>query len=236
MADSHDAIPSRYRSQRKAAANSSPHTTETGAGAGAGTGTGTGEGGLGRSRSRYHHNRPGTAHQQDRPLESTDELANVPSRSRSTRGRNSTRDAESGAADGSSDRHNGSTRSHYKSSEQSKSPTRITPAMFKDAPTHLRPKAEAFLPDAEDGDISAEETAGCMGMFGRKKKKKIAARNAAQKPLAPRPVPSRSADPPTIRPGGNGVVPMTDAPVSAQNAGERVSVLQYSQSPRLTSQ
>ena len=210
MADVQDGKPSRYRSQRKAPSNSSPHTTADG---------------IGRSKSRYHHNRPATAHAQDQQAtQIPDEQLDLPSRSRSTRGRRQDREAEAGATDQSTDddqgRQYGSTRSHHKSAERSPSPTRVDRAQFYDAPTNVRAKAENFLPDAEPGDVSAEETSGFCGMFGRKKKKKNA---TAQNTLNARPVASRAAEP--VRPGGGGVVPMTDAPLSAANAGQRVRCL-----------
>ena len=210
MADGQDGKPSRYRSQRKAPSNSSPHTTADG---------------IGRSKSRYHHTRPATAHAQDQQADQTpDDQADLPSRSRSTRGRTQDREVEAGATDQSTDddqrRQHGSTRSHHKSVERSPSPTRVDRAQFYDAPTNLRAKAEDFLPDADPGDISVEESSGFCGMFGRKKKKNKSSHTATRNTPNARPAAPRAAEP--VRPGGGGVVPMTDAPLSAANAGQRV--------------
>ncbi|THX13484.1 hypothetical protein D6D18_00145 [Aureobasidium pullulans] len=112
--------------------------------------------------------------------------------------------------------------------EQSDSPHEVDPMAYAmaQAPTRIRAKAEAYIPDQEAGDVSAEETAGCFGgLFGRKKKKKNKANRAAKTPLAPRPATNKSGEPPTVKPGGGGIVPMTDAPLSAANVqGRRVTI------------
>lgn len=61
-----------------------------------------------------------------------------------------------------------------------------------------------------------EETGGCFGFFKRKR-----GDVAPQGPKGSAPKPNDSREPVTIRPGGGGVVPGTDAPVSAINAGDR---------------
>ncbi|THY98167.1 hypothetical protein D6C95_04790 [Aureobasidium pullulans] len=217
MADNQDTKPARYRSQRKAPATSTPQTTT--------------DSGLGRSRSRYHHNRQNAAQSQEQPLaEATKEQTIYPSRSRSTRRRFETETgATAGSADDDDDRQYGSMRSsHHKSLEQSDSPHEVDPMAYAmaQAPTRIRAKAEAYIPDQEAGDVSAEETAGCFGgLFGRKKKKKNKANKAAKTPLAPRPATNKSGEPPTVKPGGGGIVPMTDAPLSAANVqGRRVTI------------
>jgi len=211
MADNQDTKPARYRSQRKAQTASAQQTTA--------------DSGLGRSRSRYHHNRPNAAQSQEQALaEATNEQAIHPSRSRSTRRRF---DASAGSADDDEEPQYGSMRSsHHKSLEQSESPREMDPMAYAraQAPTQIRAKAEAYIPDLQAGDVSAEETAGCFGgLFGRKKKRKNKAGKAAKTPLAPRPASNKSGEPPTVRPGGGGIVPMTDAPLSAANVQGRVS-------------
>lgn len=220
MAEPQDGKPARYRSQRKAPATSTPQTTA--------------DEGLGRSRSRYHKTRPGAAHAQEQQShpEPTNEVPIFPTESRSTRGsrgRDGSRDAESGALDSGDDGY-GSMRSQHKSLEQSKSPLRedIMARARAQAPTQIRAKVENYIPEQEEGEVSAEETAGCFGMFGRKKKNKNPGRNTATKPLNARPVASKPGGPPVIRPGGGGIVPMTDAPLSALNGtqeGSRVSII-----------
>lgn len=217
MAEPQDGKPARYRSQRKAPATSTPQTTA--------------DEGIGRSRSRYHKTRPGAAHAQEQQAlsEPTNEAPIFPTRSRSTRGsrgRDGSRDAEAGAFDSGDDGY-GSMRSQHKSLEQSKSPLRedIMARARAQAPTQIRAKVENFIPDQEEGEVSAEETAGCFGMFGRKKKKNTS-RIAAAKALNSRPAVGKPDEPPVIRPGGGGIVPMTDAPLSALNGaqeGSRVS-------------
>ncbi|KAG9650656.1 hypothetical protein KCU69_g17042, partial [Aureobasidium melanogenum] len=215
MAEPQDGKPARYRSQRKAPAAASTQQT-------------TADEGIGRSRSRYHKTRPGASHtQENQPhSESTNEAPIFPTRSRSTRGsrgRDASRDIEAGALDSGDDGY-GSMRSQHKSLEQSKSPPRedIMARARAQAPTQIRAKVENFIPDQEEGEVSAEETAGCFGIFGRKNKKKTS-RNAAAKPLNPRPAVSQSDGPPVIRPGGRGIVPMTDAPLSALNGAQEGS-------------
>lgn len=218
MAEPQDGKPARYRSQRKAPVTSTPQTTA--------------DEGIGRSRSRYHKTRPGAPHAQEQPhSEPTNDAPIFPTRSRSTRGsrgRDGSRDAEAGALDSGDDGY-GSMRSQYKSLEQSKSPPRedFMARARAQAPTQIRAKVENFIPDQEEGEVSAEETAGCFGIFGRKKKKnQNSTRNAVAKPLNSRPAVSQSDGPTGIRPGGRGIVPMTDAPISALNGaqeGSRVS-------------
>ncbi|KAI4731933.1 hypothetical protein E4T49_00056 [Aureobasidium sp. EXF-10728] len=205
MADTMDAKPARYRSQRKPAVASTPQTTQ--------------DAGIGRSRSRYHKTRPAAAHTQEHsPVpEPTHDAPILPTRSRSTRdsrGRDASRDAEAGAFDSGDDGY-GSMRSQPKSLEQSKPPPRedIMAIARAQAPTQIRAKVENYIPDQEEGEVSAEETAGCFGMFGRKKKKT----KTAATPLNARPAVTKPDEPPVIRPGGRGIVPMTDAPLSALN-------------------
>ncbi|KAG9594371.1 hypothetical protein KCU97_g5691, partial [Aureobasidium melanogenum] len=215
MAEPQDGKPARYRSQRKApAAASTPQTTA--------------DEGIGRSRSRYHKTRPGAPHTQEQQphSEPTNEAPIFPTRSRSTRGsrgRDASRDVEAGALDSGDDGY-ASMRSQQKSLEQSKSPPRedIMARARAQAPTQIRAKVENFIPDQEDGEVSAEETAGCFGIFGRKNKKSTS-RTAAAKPLNPRPAVSQSDGPPVIRPGGRGIVPMTDAPLSALSGAQEGS-------------
>ena len=215
MSDNPDGKPARYRSQRKAPATSNAQTT---------TPQTTTDAGIGRSRSRYHKTRPGAAHAQEQQAhaEPTREPAIFPTRTRSTRGsrgRDSSRDAEASAFDSADDGY-GSMRSQQKSLEQAKVDLREDPMALAraQAPTHIRAKVVDFIPPQEEGDVSADETAGCFGLFGRKKKKKKnQSRNTAEKPLNARPATTRSTEPPVIRPGGGGIVPMTDAPLSAPN-------------------
>ncbi|KAI5261240.1 hypothetical protein E4T47_09476 [Aureobasidium subglaciale] len=208
MADTQEGKPSRYRSQRKAATASVPPPTA--------------DHGIGRSRSRYHKTRPNAAHTQDQSLTESNTEANIfPTRTRSTRGTNEARDTEAGAIDSGDDGY-GSMRSQHKSLERTKSPLREDPMKFAraQAPTHIRAKVEDYIPDQEEGEVSAEETAGCFGMFGRKKKKDTA-RSAGKKPLNTRPAVNKMSEPPTIRPGGGGVVPMNDAPGMGPNGNNR---------------
>jgi hypothetical protein len=210
MADTQEGKPARYRSQRKPpapSATSAPQTTTDPA--------------IGRSRSRYHKTRPGAANSQEQhaPSGSANEPDIFPTRTRSTRGsrnRNASRDAEAGAFDSGDDGYS-SMRSQHKSSEHAKSSLKDDPMAFAmaQAPTTIRAKTENYIPLQEKGDVSAEETAGCFGLFNRKKKKNLT-RNAAKQPLA-RPAATKSTEPPVIRPGGGGIVPMTDAPLSAAN-------------------
>lgn len=74
-------------------------------------------------------------------------------------------------------------------------------------------KSMSALPQLSDED---ESNAGCFGMFKRK-------RGEAAPPLEKRNIskPAPYEEPPTIKPGGGGVVPGTDAPISAVNAGDR---------------
>lgn len=218
MSDNPEGKPARYRSQRKAPGTSNTPTT---------TAQTTTDAGIGRSRSRYHKTRPGAAHTQEQQAhaEATKEPAIFPTRTRSTRGsrgRDSSRDAEAGAFDSGDDGY-GSMRSQQKSLEQAKADLRDDPMALAraQAPTHIRAKVVDFIPPQEEGDVSAEETAGCFGLFGRKKKKSQS-RNTAEKSLNTRPATTRSTEPPVIRPGGGGIVPMTDAPLSAPNGASEM--------------
>jgi hypothetical protein len=189
MSDAQDTKPARYRSQRKAPV-SSPTTAA--------------DAGLGRSRSRYHHNRP------------TAPESVLPSTSRSTRATHQDAQAEDESADDKTRPR--STNSNNKTLDKikSKSPTRIDQSQFIGAPRQIRAKAEAFVPEQQEGDVLADEPSGCFGFFA-KKKKNLAVTN---KPVGLRPV---IPGPQVIRPGGGGIVPMVDAPLSAQNVGARVS-------------
>jgi hypothetical protein len=211
MADTQEGKPARYRSQRKPPAPSATTTPQT-----------TTDAGIGRSRSRYHKTRPGAANSQEQhaPSASANEPDMFPTRTRSTRGsrnRNASRDAEAGAFDSGDDGYS-SMRSQHKSSEHAKSSLKDDPMAFAmaQAPTTIRAKTENYIPLQEKGDVSAEETAGCFGLFNRKKKKNLS-RNPAKQPLNARPAATKSTEPPVIRPGGGGIVPMTDAPLSAAN-------------------
>lgn len=83
-----------------------------------------------------------------------------------------------------------------------------------DAPREIR--ATPAVEEDEGG-------AGCFGLFKRKRGEELANEKI---PAARHPSPRRNGnEPATIRPGGGGVVPGTDAPVSAVNAGDRVSRL-----------
>jgi hypothetical protein len=221
MADTQEGKPARYRSQRKpppvtsTTATTTPQTTTDPA--------------IGRSRSRYHKTRPGAPHaqeEQEAPLESTKEPAIFPTRTRSTRDsrrRNASRDADPGALDSGDDGY-GSMRSQPKSLEQAKASLKDDPMAVARAyaPTQIRAKREDYIPPQEEGDVSAEDTAGCFGLFGRKKKKKDTNQDASKKSANYRPATTKSQEPPVIRPGGGGIVPMTDAPLSAPNgASER---------------
>ncbi|KAI4744511.1 hypothetical protein E4T50_05121 [Aureobasidium sp. EXF-12298] len=154
-----------------------------------------------------------------------------PTRTRSTRGsrgRNSSRDAAAGAFDSGDDGY-GSMRSQQKSLDRAKDSLGEDPYALANAqaPKQIRATREGYIPPQEEGDVSAEETAGCFSFFGRKKKK-TPTRKTAEKPLNARPAASTAKEPPVIRPGGGGIVPMTDAPLSAPNgapeAGRRVRV------------
>jgi hypothetical protein len=213
MADTQEGKPARYRSQRKApvASNTATTTPQT-----------TTDAGIGRSRSRYHKTRPGAAHAQEQQAlaESAKEPAIFPTRTRSTRGsrgRNSSRDAAAGAFDSGDDGY-GSMRSQQKSLDRAKDSLGEDPFALANAqaPKQIRATREGYIPPQEEGDVSAEETAGCFSFFGRKKKK-TPTRKVAEKPLNARPAPTTSKEPPVIRPGGGGIVPMTDAPLSAPN-------------------
>ena len=74
-------------------------------------------------------------------------------------------------------------------------------------------KSMSALPKFVDDD---DEDAGCFGFFKRKR-----GEAAPQKEKASIPRANDSREPFTIRPGGGGLVPGTDAPVSAVNAGDR---------------
>ena len=75
----------------------------------------------------------------------------------------------------------------------------------------------------QDEVISDDESrGGCFsGLFKRKRIDPI--KNVSEKAAAPRKSASRLNEPQTIKPGGGGIVPGTDAPVSASNAADRVS-------------
>ncbi|KAK5162927.1 uncharacterized protein LTR77_011088 [Saxophila tyrrhenica] len=75
-------------------------------------------------------------------------------------------------------------------------------------------KSTSALPQFKDDED--EETAGCFGLFKRKRGE-VAPQN--EKHTLSHPVPSN--EPATIKPGGGGVVPGIDAPVSAVNSGDR---------------
>ncbi|KAK4501719.1 hypothetical protein PRZ48_007528 [Zasmidium cellare] len=75
-------------------------------------------------------------------------------------------------------------------------------------------KSMSQLPIYED-----DAEAGCFGGLFKRKRGDVQA-SEAQKAPAPAKT-GRGGDPPTIKPGGGGVVPGTDAPVSAINAGDR---------------
>ena len=61
-----------------------------------------------------------------------------------------------------------------------------------------------------------EDDAGCFGLFKRKR-----GEAAGREPKISAPKQRASDEPPTIRPGGGGLVPGIDAPISAVNAGDR---------------
>lgn len=88
-------------------------------------------------------------------------------------------------------------------------------------------KSLSALPKMVDSEDEEEETAGCFSLFKRKRNEPVP--YAQEKSPALRPKPSKasmlktkpSRELRTIRPGGGGVVPGTDAPMSASNAGDR---------------
>lgn len=68
-----------------------------------------------------------------------------------------------------------------------------------------------------------EEEGGCFGLFKRKRGQ-TTPQKTEKMPMARAP---KSREPPTIRPGGGGIVPGIDAPVSAVNAGERQVLVEW---------
>ena len=74
-------------------------------------------------------------------------------------------------------------------------------------------KSMSALPKYDEED---DDDAGCFGFFKRKRGE--VAPRIEKTPVARL---SNSREPPTIKPGGGGIVPGTDAPLSAVNAGDR---------------
>lgn len=86
-------------------------------------------------------------------------------------------------------------------------------------------KSMSALPHFSDED---DAQAGCFGLFKRK-------RGEAAPPVEKRTIskPTPYEEPPTIKPGGGGVVPGTDAPISAVNAGDRQVLVECGKSKTL---
>ena len=81
------------------------------------------------------------------------------------------------------------------------------------------------LPHFDDDD---DEVPGCFGMFKRKRGD-VAPQNEKRTLSKAAPY----DEPPTIKPGGGGIVPGTDAPISAVNAGDRRVLVECGKSKTL---
>ncbi|GAB7351015.1 hypothetical protein MBLNU459_g1505t1 [Dothideomycetes sp. NU459] len=91
---------------------------------------------------------------------------------------------------------------------------------YGDPPQTIRAKPEPRNPNKniDDSGSDLDSSGGCFGIF---KKKKPSMTALSEKNTSARVPASKNGEPLTIRPGGGGVVPGTDAPVSAVNAGDR---------------
>lgn len=235
-----DQRPSRYRSVRKAEAAAAANPPST---AQAET--------IGRSRSRYHHNPPITGqnlpptsqspsavHEQYHDLEQQD---SIPSRTLSSRegpsryhGRHTQQqDTNAGAQNpyvnapvfSSPEEEEDRTRERRHDYDRARPADLVkTAERYGDPPQNIRAKPEPKNPNKYMNDSGSDEDGGgCFGLM-KKNKKKSAMNAATEKKSSARPPTSRDGGPLTIRPGGGGIVPGIDAPVSAVNAGDRVSV------------
>lgn len=91
---------------------------------------------------------------------------------------------------------------------------------FDQAPQTIHARREREI-GPQDEVISGDESGGgCFGGLFRKRKFDPIKNPVEKQPVAPR---TKDGLPPTIRPGGGGIVPGTDAPISAVNTGDRVS-------------
>ena len=224
--------PSRYRSVRQHQTDSPvPQTQESET--------------VQRSRSRYHR-RPKTA-QGDESSSPAPQLSSPEfERKDSTQGvswdqtgsrdgsrdpRRSERHGQGDAAPGAQD-----SRLHESSRAKDESLERSNKAevRFDQAPQIIRARKEREL-GPQDEVISDHEGGGCFsGFFKKKRIDPIKNVSEKQKPLplkvnTDKPdlstTHTRTKEAPLIKPGGGGVVPGTDAPISASNSGDRVSTL-----------
>nr|POE72767.1 hypothetical protein CFP56_30706 [Quercus suber] len=88
-------------------------------------------------------------------------------------------------------------------------------------------KSGSTLPTTVDG----EESAGCFSLFKRKRGEISPSEKAKNESIA-RPITAKN-EPQVIKPGGGGIVPGTDAPVSAVNAGDRQVMIECGKTKRI---
>jgi len=93
---------------------------------------------------------------------------------------------------------------------------------FDQAPQVIRARRERELGPQDEVISDDESRGGCFGGLFRKRRFDPI-KNVQERPAPAKTSTSQSNEPATIRPGGGGIVPNTDAPLSASNAGERVS-------------
>nr|POE87450.1 altered inheritance rate of mitochondria protein 25 [Quercus suber] len=91
-------------------------------------------------------------------------------------------------------------------------------------------KSVSALPKAIDDDDD-QEPAGCLSLFKRKRGDMSSSDMVKSEPIA-RPIAARN-EPEGMKPGGGGVVPGMDAPVSAVNAGDRQVMVECGKTKRI---
>ncbi|KAF2166364.1 hypothetical protein M409DRAFT_66806 [Zasmidium cellare ATCC 36951] len=97
-------------------------------------------------------------------------------------------------------------------------PKPVEPPVSKDGP----PQSGNIRATKSTSHLSAyndDAEAGCFGGLFKRKRGDVQAPDVQKAPSAP--ARGNRGEPPTIKPGGGGIVPGTDAPVSAINAGDR---------------
>lgn len=108
---------------------------------------------------------------------------------------------------------------------------------FDQAPQVINARKERELGPQDEVLSDDEAGAGCFGgLFKKKRVDPIKNRDISEKRNAPKISPSAKPKPgelATIKPGGGGVVPGIDAPVSAVNTGERRVLVEYNGSSML---
>lgn len=226
-------LPSRYRSVRQQhTSNPPPQETATD--------------GVHRSRSRYHHTRPANGpHDVASPVQSPDAeqrdtVVTPPSRDIASRDRSI--DAIRGRQDvlpgqvfepvitspTAEEERKRRTDSPNVKAKVSKQDVR-----FDQAPQTIHARKEGAI-GPQDEVISGDESdnVGCFaGFFKRKRVDPI--KNTSEKAAPARVHTPKANEAQTIRPGGGGVVPNTDAPISAVNAGDRRVLVECGKSSML---